>query len=51
MTKSTTPQHGPVIPKVPKANPHFRSIDRAPYEIGFLHKAIADAVSSHTLIT
>ncbi|KAF3999888.1 hypothetical protein [Glaciimonas immobilis] len=48
MTKPLTPQHGPVIPK---ANPHFRRIDHAPYEIGFLLKAIDDDVSPHAPIT
>ncbi|KAF3996629.1 hypothetical protein [Glaciimonas immobilis] len=48
MTKPTPLQHGPVIPK---ANPHFRSVERAPYEMGFLLKAIANDVSSFALIT
>ncbi|KAF3997570.1 hypothetical protein [Glaciimonas immobilis] len=48
MTKPTTPKQAPVIPKT---NPHFRSVDRAPYEMGFLLKAIDDDVSSYAPIT
>ncbi|KAF3996068.1 hypothetical protein [Glaciimonas immobilis] len=39
---------GPVIPKT---NPHFRGVDRAPYEIGYLLKSIDDAVSPYAPIT
>ncbi|KAF3996869.1 hypothetical protein [Glaciimonas immobilis] len=48
MTKPAPPKQAPVVPKT---NPHFRSIDRAPYEIGFLLKGIDNAVSSYAPIT
>ncbi|KAF3997709.1 hypothetical protein [Glaciimonas immobilis] len=48
MTKPITPNQAPVIPKT---NPHFRGVERAPYEIGFLLKAIDDDVSPHAPIT
>ena len=48
MAKTTTPMQAPVMPK---SNPHFRNIGRAPYELGFLLKNIDDAVSSYAPIT